>query len=98
MLEVGGVLKTWALSGPPDGSPVVAAEMLADHRLQYLDYEGPISGDRGHVTRWDAGQYELETQTPDRWVVILSGQRLQGRVVLSRQGGQTGWECVMLNA
>ena len=39
------------------------AEVLPDHRLAYLDYEGPISGDRGSVTRWDRGTYDVEHQS-----------------------------------
>jgi hypothetical protein len=30
-------------------------EELPEHRRAYLDYEGPVSGDRGHVRRIDAG-------------------------------------------
>lgn len=30
-------------------------EELAEHRRAYLTYEGPVSGDRGHVRRIDAG-------------------------------------------
>ncbi len=34
----------------PDNSPVDLVR-IADHRRLYLDYEGPISGNRGSVTR-----------------------------------------------
>ena len=88
MLELGEVLKTWALAGPPDGRET-AAEVLPDHRRQYLEYEGPLSGNRGQVSRWDAGQYVLESQTANRWVASLSGQRLSGRIVLSRQSADS---------
>ncbi len=33
---------------------------LADHRLAYLTYEGPLSGNRGSVQQIDAGTYTLE--------------------------------------
>ena len=55
---------------------------LADHRLAYLDYEGPISGERGSVTRWDEGQYAVEQQTATQWVLLLAGEKLQGTVTL----------------
>ena len=55
MLEVGGVLKTWSLSEPPEADREVACKSLPDHRLAYLDYEGPISGGRGSVTRLGSG-------------------------------------------
>lgn len=59
MLENGQVLATWALAEPPDAGHAIAAQPLPDHRPAYLDYEGPISGNRGHVTRWDRGEYEI---------------------------------------
>jgi hypothetical protein len=37
---------------------------LEDHRRAYLDYEGPISGGRGSVTRVEAGEYVLLTTSP----------------------------------
>lgn len=87
MLESGGVLKTWALSRPPDecvndDDDGIDAELLGDHRLAYLDYEGPVSGDRGHVTRYDRGQYETLSRHDDEWQVELKGVRLTGRAVL----------------
>jgi hypothetical protein len=36
-----------------------AARSLPDHRLAYLDYEGPVSGGRGTVRRVARGQYTL---------------------------------------
>lgn len=35
------------------------AARLPDHRRLYLDYEGPISGNRGHVTRVARGRWLL---------------------------------------
>jgi len=55
MLAGGEALATWALAERPDAAGPVAARSLADHRVAYLDYEGPISGGRGSVTRWDQG-------------------------------------------
>ncbi len=85
MLEHGGRLRTWALSQPPDTPGPIPAEALPDHRLAYLDYEGPISGGRGEVRRWDAGTYQPlphvePTHTEE--VYLLEGRRLQGRAIL----------------
>ena len=55
MLESGEVLRTWRLASCPVAGASVAAEAAPDHRRLYLDYEGPISGGRGHVFRWDSG-------------------------------------------
>ncbi len=82
MLEAGDVLKTWALPQPPRPGLEMECAALADHRLAYLDYEGPISGDRGSVTRWDHGQYTVERQTATQWVLDLTGQKLDGTATL----------------
>ncbi len=36
------------------------AERLPDHRAAYLDFEGPISGNRGEVRRVCRGQMDIE--------------------------------------
>ena len=66
----------------------VQLQALGEHRRDYLDYEGPVSGGRGYVRRVAAGTYllsideqrqtlTLEFQTgPDRpTLVIESGGR-----------------------
>jgi hypothetical protein len=84
MLETGAVLATWALAEEPRPGGTCPAEGLADHRLAYLDYEGPISAGRGHVTRWDAGLYTVHEQGPTQLALTMSGARLQGRATLTR--------------
>ena len=61
MLESGDVLRTWRLAEPPQPGRAVAAEPIGDHRRAYLDYEGPIRGNRGRVKRWDGGSCDWET-------------------------------------
>ena len=84
MLEAGDALKTWALPQPPEAGVEMDCEALADHRLAYLDYEGPISGERGAVTRWDRGTYTLERESSDEWAVTLAGESLTGQATLRR--------------
>lgn len=84
MLETAAALASWALSQEPPGKGEIAAERLADHRLAYLEFEGPISGGRGAVSRWDQGAYRLVSRTEDEWVVELLGERLGGLVKLVR--------------
>ena len=55
---------------------------LPEHRLMYLDYEGPVSGNRGHVKRWDAGTYESIHRDARSWTVRLAGKRWQGVLTL----------------
>jgi hypothetical protein len=87
MLEVGGVLQTWRLPTPPRPGQTVPADMLFDHRTIYLDYEGPVSGNRGHVTRWDAGTYSwspADKGAEGRVAVRLDGRRLHGTAYLDQ--------------
>lgn len=85
MLEAGGVLKTWALPEPPRPGVEMLCEALGDHRLAYLDYEGPLSGGRGSVVRWDWGDYAAERQSEIEWIVTFAGQQLTSRATLRRQ-------------
>ncbi len=84
MLEVGDSLKTWALPQPPRPGVEMVCDALGDHRLAYLDFEGPISGGRGLVTRWDRGTYTIERQDDAEWIVHLTGDKTQGRAILRR--------------
>src|SRR5262245_5130196 len=88
MLETGDTLRTWALAAEPAPNLEIHATALDDHRLAYLTYEGPISGDRGSVTQWDAGEYELVTESKDKLVAQLSGKKLDGKASLEREGGE----------
>lgn len=90
LLEVGPVLRAWRLDEPPQARRLIPSEAIPDHRMMYLDYEGPVSAGRGTVRRWDAGQFQEESQEPDRVVLRLDGTRCRGRAVLSRSAEQ-GW-------
>jgi hypothetical protein len=86
MFESGDLLRTWALNvlpGPLDNT--VDAEELPDHRMTYLDYEGPISGGRGTVCRSDAGTFELLALSDDCWEIQINGRELNGRLTLRRR-------------
>lgn len=77
-------------------SPLAAGEsahavQLAPHRLAYLDYEGPLSGDRGSVSRWDDGRYDATHRNDDAWAFTLSGRILRVQVQLKRRAGAC-WE------
>lgn len=91
MLEVGDVLRTWRLEAPPEPGRAVPAAASFDHRLVYLDYEGPVSGGRGRVQRWDGGTFDQLDSGPGRLVVQLDGSRLRGTARLEEDpaGGWT---------
>lgn len=84
LLEAGDVLRTWRLSDEPAAGQTIAAEATFDHRLVYLDYEGPISGGRGSVVQWDAGTFTWVKDESDQIIVQLAGKRLQGTAHLQR--------------
>lgn len=96
-LDQGSTLATWQLlahcvSEISQGRPAIAALRIQDHRPAYLDYEGPISGDRGQVTRVDRGSYELLEQQPDRWVVRLTGCILIGTYEIVATADSAMWK------
>ncbi|HEY2882584.1 MAG TPA: DNA polymerase ligase N-terminal domain-containing protein [Pirellulales bacterium] len=87
MLERQSGLQTWALTEEPAAGREIEAAALAEHRLDYLEYEGPISGNRGDVSRWDAGTFEFSTDAPDEVQVKLHGAKLNGNAILRRTAG-----------
>jgi hypothetical protein len=89
LVQAGGVLRAWRLHAEPAADTDIACEPGADHRLLYLDYEGPVPGGRGRVGRWDAGSAEWVADAPERSEVELRGARLSGRAVLRATGA--GW-------
>jgi hypothetical protein len=96
MLEQGGALWTWSLARRPEPEVWIAAGRLPDHRMAYLEYEGPISGNRGSVRRVDAGVHSVIAQHPDSVVVELEGASLRGIARLEMAEGsdlaaQNGW-------
>jgi hypothetical protein len=84
MLEWPGALRTWALDMPPSSNQEIHALQLEDHRPIYLTYEGPVSGDRGHVTRLDGGEYQLISSDDCGMVLELRGSQLRGVVRLQK--------------
>ncbi len=93
MLESGPALRTWRLAQPPAPGVEIAAIALGDHRLAYLDYEGPVSGGRGTVRRWDAGDYVMTMSSADEVAVTLRGSRRRGRARLRR--GAEAWQFLL---
>jgi hypothetical protein len=92
MIEVGGVLKTWALPRPPEPDVEMECESLGDHRLAFLDYEGPISDGRGSVVRWDRGSCVVLEHSDAECAVDLLGERVAGTARLRREQELSGTE------
>ncbi len=98
MLEADGVLRTWAIDEPIAAGADLPARALADHRLAYLTYEGPVAGARGSVRRVAEGTYQALEWRPDEVHLRLAGAQLVGEVRLKRSGsasdssgGSTRW-------
>jgi hypothetical protein len=92
MVEVGpdGPLRTWAIDAEPVPGRDLPARALADHRRDYLTYEGPVSGGRGEVRRWDEGTCAVEVWQANLVRLVLRGAHLIGPVELwgSTAGGE----------
>src|SRR5262245_32163977 len=65
--EDGSALETWRSNYWPvtQSTPLTK---IGDHRLEYLDYEGALSGDRGFVKRIETGMYKAHPQWDDPYV------------------------------
>ena len=100
MLETASSLATWQFEHDPSqpaggsksGCPqALIAKKLPDHRLAYLDYQGPVSKGRGEVKRVEDGSYDLLCTKEERWEVFFHGRRLKGRFEFVRQGKDDKW-------
>ena len=92
-LEHEGVLVSWAI---PKGVPIDPkrnhlAVHTEDHPLDYGQFSGTIPAGEyggGAVTIWDHGHYDLEKWNEREVMVVLHGERAEGRYVLFQTGGK----------
>jgi DNA ligase D-like protein (predicted 3'-phosphoesterase) len=93
-LEVGGVMRSWAVPKGPSLDPAVKrfAVEVEDHSLAHNDFEGRTGN--GGVIIWDRGPYEQGGRVP--WpealerghaVFVLHGEKLRGGFALQRTRG-----------
>lgn len=82
MFELDGSLRTWAvetnndiesfLSKPsPSKRFCWSATKLANHRIDYLEYEGPVSNNRGQVSCRLKGEFDLLCDDEDSFRASL---------------------------
>ncbi len=103
-LEVGGVLKSWAVPKGPSMNPADKrlAVMVEDHPLEYGDFEGVIPEGHygaGAVLIWDAGEFEAEGNpeaglTKGKLTFSLNGRKLKGGfslVLMRGRGSGKDW-------
>jgi hypothetical protein len=84
MLETapGSLLATWRLPRWPVDEQL-PIDKLAAHRRDYLEYEGPLTGNRGEVRRVLAGTYRLDRQFDVLWDLTLLTPPPQRRLILA---------------
>jgi len=101
-LEMGGVLRCWAVPKGPSMNPVDKrlAVAVEDHPLDYIDFEGTIpEGEYGAgvVKIWDRGTYSVLDQEKDKIVFSLAGKKLKGNFALVRlKKGPKGNEWLLI--
>lgn len=86
-LEMGGVLKSWAIpKGVPEEFNVRRLAIpTEDHPIEYADFEGIIpegSYGAGKVIIWDRGTFVLEEEKDNKLVFQLKGKRLIGKYAM----------------
>jgi bifunctional non-homologous end joining protein LigD len=92
-LERDGVLASWALPrgipGHPDENRL--AVRTEDHPLEYLEFHGEIpkgSYGAGTMEIWDRGTYVPEKFRNNEVIMVLEGERVQGRYALIQTKGK----------
>lgn len=99
-LELGGVMRSWAVPKGPSLDPSVKrlAVQVDDHSLAYNSFEGRTDG--GGVVVWDRGHYEQggrvawpEALERGHAVFVLHGEKLHGGFALQRTqpGPKSQW-------
>jgi DNA ligase D-like protein (predicted 3'-phosphoesterase) len=90
-VQVGGVLRSWAVPKGPSLDPAVRrlAVPVEDHELSAGEFEGVHEGQRrgsGAVIIWDEGPAEITRDEPGHLAVTLHGSQLAGGFALTRTG------------
>ncbi|MDQ2942589.1 MAG: non-homologous end-joining DNA ligase [Candidatus Dormibacteraeota bacterium] len=92
-LERDGVLVSWAVPKgvPMDPKKNHLAVHVEDHPLDYIHFAGEIPAGNygaGKVAIWDHGTYDTEKFSDREVMVVLYGNRVQGRYVLFQTNGE----------
>jgi hypothetical protein len=83
LLEQGDVLRSWRLLEEPGPGKRVPTQPIPPHRLAWLELTGPVSNNRGYVTQWDKGSYEVLSESGDQLTIRLNGRKIKTEASLS---------------
>jgi hypothetical protein len=83
--EPGSKLTTFRLPMWPIRKQV-KVEKIADHRREYLTYEGPLSNNRGEVKRVASGAFSFASKSDSHYTLITDSNL---RLTLTQTG--QGW-------
>jgi len=100
-LEVGGVMRSWAVPKGPSLDPAVKrlAVQVDDHAISHNEFEGTTGEGQGVIV-WDRGRYEQggrvawpEALDRGHAVFVLHGEKLRGGFALqrTRPGAKAQW-------
>ena len=86
-LEMGGVLRSWAVPKGPPLEPGVRrlAIQVEDHPIDYIGFSGEIPQGEygaGSVEIWDKGEFDLEKESANILEFSLRGKKLSGSYAL----------------
>ncbi len=77
-------LRAWEVPSDWHNMPIQTVQELPLHRVEYLEYEGPISGDRGVVRRIARGNYQLLEENATCVRYNLQSEQFSGTITLTR--------------
>ena len=92
MLQANDELLTWRWDTIPLDNQVFVASRLANHRIEYLTFEGKLSGNRGTVTRIDQGTFEPTIEiSQQQFSIFIQTTKFQGELV-AKALSEERWE------
>jgi DNA ligase D-like protein (predicted 3'-phosphoesterase) len=100
-LQIGDVLRSWAVPKGPSIDPAVRrlAVPVEDHTLAAGEFEGVHEGQprgTGAVIIWDEGTVDVLQDEPNHLSFVLDGRKLAGRFGLTKTGDRR-WLLVKAN-
>ncbi|MBT5017739.1 hypothetical protein OAF98_00485 [Planctomicrobium sp.] len=87
MLEESGRLLTWRILEEPELDKPLTVSSSPDHRVEYLDYVGPIGSDRGSVSKWDTGVINSLNSSKEGLLAEINSDRFGALITIHMNNG-----------